>query len=106
MDVKSSLGDVTIDATVGKIEQSAGTNFSVEAKTDIEIKNSSANIKMDAGGLISIKGMASDIHTLLKKLSMSLQNMTHPTPAGPSGPASNMSEIMQFDAEIDKVFQA
>ena len=50
--------------------------------------------------------MASDIHTLLKKLSMSLQNMTHPTPAGPSGPASNMSEIMQFDAEIDKVFQA
>ena len=52
-----------------------------------------------------MKGMGSDVHTLLKKLSMALQNMTHPTPAGPSGVATNMSEIMQFDAEIDKVFQ-
>ena len=106
MDLTTNLGNVVVEAKIGSISQTAGTNFSVEAKTDIEIKNSSANIKMDTGGLISIKGMASDIHTLLKKLSMSLQNMTHPTPAGPSGPASNMSEIMKFDAEIDKVFQA
>ena len=64
------------------------------------------SIKIDTTGLISMKGMGSDIHTLLKKLSMALQNMTHPTPAGPSGPATNMSEIIQFDLEIDKVFQA
>ena len=106
MDVKTTLGDITAGATIGKIELSAGTKFAVDAGTSIEIKNSSSNIKMDEAGLISIKGMGSDIHTLLKKLSMALQNMTHPTPAGPSGPASNMSEIMQFDAEIDKVFQA
>ena len=106
MGVTTRLGDVTVGATIGKIEQTAGTNFSVEAGTEIELKNKKGNIKIDPTGLITVKGMGSDIHTLLKKLSMALQNMTHPTPAGPSGPASNMSEIMQFDAEIDKVFQA
>ena len=69
------------------------------------IKNKKGNIKIDTTGNITLKGMGSDVHTLLKKLSMALQNMTHPTPAGPSGVATNMSEIMQFDAEIDKVFQ-
>ncbi len=106
LDVTTYAGDVEIWAGIGKIEQTAGTNFSVDAGTEIELKNKKGNIKIDPAGLITIKGMGSDIHTLLKKLSMSLQNMTHPTPAGPSGPASNMSEIMQFDAEIDKVFQA
>jgi hypothetical protein len=61
---------------------------------------------MDSAGLISIKGAQSDIHTLLKKLSMALQNMTFPTPSGPSGVATNMSEFTAFDTEIDKVFQA
>lgn len=106
LDVSTKLGDITIGATIGKIDQKAGTKFVVDAGTEIELKNKKGNIKIDPAGLITIKGMASDIHTLLKKLSMSLQNMTHPTPAGPSGPASNMSEIMQFDAEIDKVFQS
>jgi len=106
MVLNTKFGNVVTEAKIGSIAQTAGTNFSVEAKTDIELKNKKGNIKIDPAGLITIKGMGSDIHTLLKKLSMSLQNMTHPTPAGPSGPASNMSEIMQFDAEIDKVFQA
>ena len=106
LDVKSALGDITVDASIGKIDQKAGTNFSVEAGTEIEIKNSSANIKMDEAGLISIKGAQSDIHTLLKKLSMALQNMTFSSPAGPTTSIINMSEFTAFDAEIDKVFQA
>ena len=106
MDVKSTLGDISAGATIGKIELSAGRNFAVDAGTSVEIKNSSANIKMDEAGLISITGMGSDIHTLLKKLSTALQNMTFPTPSGPTTGINNMSEFTQFDAEIDKVFQA
>ena len=106
MALSTKLGNVTADATIGKIELTAGTSFSLETGTEIDLKNKKGNIKIDTTGLISMKGMGSDIHTLLKKLSMALQNMTHPTPAGPSGPATNMSEIIQFDLEIDKVFQA
>ena len=106
MAVSTTLGDISVNATLGKIELKAGTKFSVDASTDIEIKNKVANIKMDSSGLISIKGMGSDIHTLLKKLSTALQNMTFPTPSGPSGVATNMSEFVGFDAEIDKVFQS
>jgi len=105
LDVSTKFGNVVTEAKIGSIAQTAGTNFTVDAGTEIEFKNKNGNIKIDPTGLITVKGMGSDIHTLLKKLSMALQNMTHPTPAGPSGPASNMSEIMQFDAEIDKVFQ-
>ena len=105
LEFETKLGDVTVDATVGKIELTAGTNFSLETNTEIDLKNKKGNIKIDTTGNITLKGMGSDVHTLLKKLSMALQNMTHPTPAGPSGVATNMSEIMQFDAEIDKVFQ-
>ena len=61
---------------------------------------------MDDGGLISIKGAASDIHTLLKKLSMALKNMSLVTPVGPTTSIINLSEFIAFDAEIDKVFQA
>ncbi len=105
MDVSTKLGFVNVEAPIGNIKLKAGVDFSLETATEIDLKNKKGNIKIDTTGNITLKGMGSDVHTLLKKLSMALQNMTHPTPSGPSGVATNMSEIMQFDAEIDKVFQ-
>ena len=114
----TSIGNIKTTAVLGNIKTiagkdiktTAGTNFTVDAGTEIEFKNLSANIKMDAVGLISIKGAASDIHTLLKKLSMALQNMSLVTPpgltGGPTTSIINLSEFIAFDAEIDKVFKS
>jgi hypothetical protein len=105
MVLNTKFGNVVTEAKIGSIAQTAGTNFTVDAGTEIEFKNKNGNIKIDTTGFISMKGSQSDIHTLLKKLSMALQNMTFPTPAGPSSVATNMSEFTGFDAEIDKVFK-
>ena len=105
MDLNTNFGNVVVEAKLGSIAQTAGTNFTVDAGTEIEVKNKNGNIKIDSTGFISMKGAQSDIHTLFKKLSMALQNMTFPTPAGPSSVATNMSEFTGFDAEIDKVFK-
>ena len=61
---------------------------------------------MDDAGLVSITGgKGSDVHTLLKKLALTLKNLKFSTPAGPTTSIINLKEITGFNDEIDKVFQ-
>ena len=105
MDLNTKFGNIKAVAEIGAIAQSAGTNFSVDAGTDIELKNKNGAMKIDTAGHVSITAAQSDVHTLLKKLSKALKNMSLVTPVGPTSSIINLDQFLEFDTEIDMVFK-
>ena len=107
MDLNTKSGNIKAVAKLGSVALTAEkSNFAVEAGTEIELKNKKSSIKMDDAGLVSITGgKGSDVHTLLKKLALTLKNLKFSTPAGPTTSIINLQEITGFDDEIDKVFK-